>query len=255
MRASFIFYIFILLPLSVAGIPANAAQKQEASNATATASPFGFNELILSAGDQKLPITGEQLRDLASIETVLKINSAERSEIENIDYCPTDKILCRLLYDTIQMNFLGKETKISVNNDAVRSLVETMSEKFDKDPVDAKFSIGDNGIVDFAASQDGIAIDVDKSIEVISEKLTAGGNPNESKEISLPYDTTEPKIKSSQAGKLGIDTLIGEGTSNFRGSPKNRVFNINVATEKFNGVLIKPGEEFSIVKTLGTVDG
>ena len=92
-------------------------------------------------------------------------------------------------------------------------------------------------------------------MEILSENLSSGGPFQETKEIELPYTTTEPKIKSSRASSLGINTLIGEGVSNFRGSPKNRIFNINVATEKFNGVLISPGEEFSFVKTLGEVDG
>jgi vancomycin resistance protein YoaR len=53
---------------------------------------------------------------------------------------------------------------------------------------------------------------------------------------------------------MGISALIGEGTSNFRGSTANRIHNIKVAIERFNGALIKPGEEFSFVKTLGDVD-
>ncbi|MCX6741316.1 MAG: VanW family protein, partial [Candidatus Parcubacteria bacterium] len=45
-----------------------------------------------------------------------------------------------------------------------------------------------------------------------------------------------------------------EGTSNFAGSPVNRRHNIAVGAKILNGLLIKPSEEFSLVKALGTID-
>lgn len=54
--------------------------------------------------------------------------------------------------------------------------------------------------------------------------------------------------------KYDMGELLGEGVSNFRGSPKNRISNIKTGASKFNGVLIKPGEEFSFINALGNVD-
>ncbi len=53
---------------------------------------------------------------------------------------------------------------------------------------------------------------------------------------------------------LGIETLIGTGRSAFAGSPANRTHNIEVGVNRFNGLLIKPGEEFSFNEHLGPVD-
>ncbi|MFH1366818.1 MAG: VanW family protein [Patescibacteria group bacterium] len=39
--------------------------------------------------------------------------------------------------------------------------------------------------------------------------------------------------------------------SNFSGSPKNRKHNIGVGVEKFSGVILAPGEEFSFIAILG----
>lgn len=252
MKKVIFFHIFVLFLALVQVQISSAAQKQSAQTSP---SLFGFKEIVFSLGDQKETVYEQELRDLVSIEPTLKISRERRSEIENINYCPFDKILCEILSNTRQIEFFEKETKISVNREKVEEFMETIAEKFDKDPVDAKFKIGEDGIADFATSQEGITIDVEKSIEILSENLVESGKSEETIEISLPYSTIEPKIKSSEASKLGINTLIGEGVSNFRGSPKNRIFNINVATEKFNGVLIAPGEEFSFVKTLGEVDG
>ncbi|MFA5777046.1 MAG: VanW family protein [Parcubacteria group bacterium] len=247
------FYIFVLLLFS-ALVPKVLAVQTPTASVPAT-SLFSFKKLILSVKDQKETIPEEQLRNFVSIEPTLKISLKEKSEIENIHYCPSSLVLCSLLSNQRQMLMLRKETRTSANEEEIKDFLDALSEKFDKDPIDAKFQIGENGIIDFANSQEGIAIDIPKSIEVLSANLTSDEASEETKEISLPYDITEPKIKSSEANNLGINTIIGEGSSNFRGSPKNRIFNINVATEKFNGILIKPDEEFSFVKTLGEVDG
>jgi vancomycin resistance protein YoaR len=74
------------------------------------------------------------------------------------------------------------------------------------------------------------------------------------KDLTLDTITLKPEVTSTDLDKYGIKELLGEGTSNFRGSPKNRIHNIGVGAKKFNGVLIKPGEEFSFIKTLGPVD-
>ena len=44
------------------------------------------------------------------------------------------------------------------------------------------------------------------------------------------------------------------GTSNFKGSPKNRRHNIKVGADTLSGILITPGEEFSLVKALGEIN-
>jgi vancomycin resistance protein YoaR len=52
---------------------------------------------------------------------------------------------------------------------------------------------------------------------------------------------------------MGIKELIGRGSSRFRGSISSRIHNIALASSRFNGVLVKPGEIFSFNKALGDV--
>jgi len=52
---------------------------------------------------------------------------------------------------------------------------------------------------------------------------------------------------------LGITALIGSGETNFAGSPASRIHNIRVGSNKFQGTLIAPGEEFSFNTLLGEV--
>jgi len=53
---------------------------------------------------------------------------------------------------------------------------------------------------------------------------------------------------------LGIEEIIGTGHSNFSGSSANRRHNIKVGASKISGLIIKPGEEFSLLKALGETD-
>lgn len=54
--------------------------------------------------------------------------------------------------------------------------------------------------------------------------------------------------------KLKFPDQLTRGESNFAGSPANRRHNIGVATAKFNGLVILPGEEFSFNQYLDEVD-
>jgi vancomycin resistance protein YoaR len=54
--------------------------------------------------------------------------------------------------------------------------------------------------------------------------------------------------------KLKFPEQLTRGESNFAGSPANRRHNIGVATAKFNGLVILPGEEFSFNQYLDDVD-
>jgi vancomycin resistance protein YoaR len=73
-------------------------------------------------------------------------------------------------------------------------------------------------------------------------------------ELQLPIIESSPKIQLSDTNRLGINELISVGESNFAGSTSNRIVNIRVGSLKYNGVIVKPGEEFSFNKNLGDVD-
>ncbi|MBI3952676.1 MAG: VanW family protein [Candidatus Doudnabacteria bacterium] len=98
---------------------------------------------------------------------------------------------------------------------------------------------------EFSPGKDGQSLDTNK----LSQLLLSGQD-----KFSLPVVTSSSSIKLSETNSLGINELVATGESNFKGSPKNRITNIRVGSAKFNGVIIRPGEEFSFNKFLGDVD-
>lgn len=255
MKKSYFSQIFVLLALAIFASSIQAAQDKSSGENPQENSTLEFKELTLVIKDQKETISQDRMKEWITLEPSLKVNSEKRSEVENIRFCPGDQIFCKLILSLRDPYFLKKETQIQVNKEKIATSIQELAEKFNKDPINAKFKMENSEIANFVPSTEGIKVNIDKSVEIISENISKIINSQETNELSLSYEAINPEITTSSVNNLGIDTLIGEGISNFRGSPKNRIFNIGVATEKFNGVLIKPGEEFSFIETLGPVDG
>lgn len=85
-----------------------------------------------------------------------------------------------------------------------------------------------------------------------STNLITGAFLSEQKDIALVIAEVFSENPSGEE-TYNIQELIGTGHSNFAGSPVNRRKNIQVGADAVDGVLLAPGEEFSLVKVLGDV--
>jgi len=124
-----------------------------------------------------------------------------------------------------------------------------IAESIDQPQRNAKLVVKNGRATEFVAPQDGYQLDINQAVDLI-----AGSILSDNREIELPATVTPPAVTLADTNTLGINTLLGRGESNFSGSPKNRRHNISVGAGKFDGLLIKPGETFSLLKYLGIVD-
>lgn len=115
---------------------------------------------------------------------------------------------------------------------------------------DAKFKLSNGKVSEFMESREGKMIDWLKTTAEL-EKIISDNK----KEFEIVVEVVQPKVMNSEVNDLGIGTLLGTGESNFKGSPPNRVHNIGVGAKTLNGLLINPGEEFSLITALGEIDG
>ena len=128
-------------------------------------------------------------------------------------------------------------------------------EKVNKEPVDALFTFQNGKVIAFKPSEEGKMVDVDdikKNLNYQFEKILS---KQKTQTITIPINTKTltPKITTDKANNLGIKELIGKGTSLFQRSIPQRIFNITLAAQRINGVLIAPNETFSFNKALGDV--
>lgn len=101
-----------------------------------------------------------------------------------------------------------------------------------------------------SAWQKGISgqkLDIASSTNLISSAFLS-----EQKDVVLAIEEVVSEDPSGEE-TYNIQEIIGTGHSNFAGSPTNRRKNIQVGADAVNGVLLAPGEEFSLVKVLGDV--
>jgi vancomycin resistance protein YoaR len=96
----------------------------------------------------------------------------------------------------------------------------------------------------------GKIVDGVKTSLAIRDALVAGKSS-----ATLHLKEHRPTLFSaSDFEKLSFPDLLARGESNFAGSPKNRIHNINVGVKKFDGLVLQPGEQFSFNQYLGNVD-
>jgi vancomycin resistance protein YoaR len=97
----------------------------------------------------------------------------------------------------------------------------------------------------------GRYLDVEKAAVMIKNALE-----QDVEFITLPIVRENPvvTVKSDKLKEMGIVELYSAGETNFANSPSNRINNIKVGLSRFNGHIIKPGEEFVFGNVLGPVE-
>lgn len=90
----------------------------------------------------------------------------------------------------------------------------------------------------------GKVLDVEASLDVILHNIN-----NHQHEVNLVLKDLAPRVTdTTTAAELGITELVVQETSYFYGSEAARVQNIQVGSSTFDGILIAPGEVFSMAK-------
>ncbi len=243
-QSLFIFGLFLFLSQT-----ANAAEMQTTvafDNAAQT------KNLTVSVGQYSETLSNDTLSKWVTQKSSLEFSPTRKTEFENTSYCPVAKLFCDFTLPLNSRNHTHLSSATLIDEVTIKAYLEDLARKVNSDPADAKFSITDGKVTSFVEEKAGVTLDIEKSLQTITSALKS---PTLSQQISLNYILKKPEISYGEVNNFGISALIGEGTSNFKGSPSNRIHNIKVAADRYNGILIKPGEEFSFVKALGEVDG
>lgn len=141
------------------------------------------------------------------------------------------------------------------SENALNKILILFAENVNKKPVDALFNFQNGKVLVFKPSEEGKAIDIEEVKKDLKTQFARILLKQKPQEVTIPISvkTLSPKISTDKANNLGIKELIGTGTSLFQHSISSRIFNINLASSRINGILIAPNEEFSFAKALGDV--
>jgi vancomycin resistance protein YoaR len=209
---------------------------------------------ILSDQDKKhtYPL---DIENFSAQRSALVKDSAYYAEIENPYFCQetiNHLSLCEITRTIDSFPRNKKIGKLYLQQDKLYDYLNEISKEINREPINGKIEIDKTGRIRvIALSQTGQELDIEASCAQIKTILIE--NPYE-KNIPLQIKTVEPEISSDEITDMGIVEKIGQGESNFAGSPKSRIHNIKAAVDRFHGLILDRGEEFSFVKYLGEVD-
>ena len=143
------------------------------------------------------------------------------------------------------------QIQVGLDPNALREVLVAIQTQVDRIPQNARFFFDDPTaqLVLIESARIGRSLDVGASIDFINNALARG-------EHTVPLQIVEaqpPVSDSATAAQLGITQLVSETTSYFYGSSTERIQNIQAAAARFHGVLVAPGETFSMGQALGDV--
>ncbi len=142
-----------------------------------------------------------------------------------------------------------------INREAISAHLQKIADQINKAPVNARLVLNNGKVAEFVPAKSGAVLNIRASADNLVLALISGAGSSSNQSLGrLVVNEVKPEVTLENVNTLGINTLLARGESNFGGSPKSRTHNIEAAAKTFNGIVLKPGEEFSFIKFLGNVD-
>jgi vancomycin resistance protein YoaR len=145
----------------------------------------------------------------------------------------------------------SSEMQVGLDPAALRQTLNELKTYVDRQPANARFTFNDSSgrIEAIQASTVGRVMDVEASIVAVNDALLRGEHT-----VSLSVAETQPSVADTASGSdLGVTQLIQQQTTYFYGSSDARIQNIVAAAKQYQGLLVAPGETFSMGNELGDV--
>lgn len=208
-------------------------------------------------GNDKENLVPFYLKDFIDWDHQIAYDSSYSSEIED-PFFAYQKDLLEKAYLELSQPFedklhYRKSSTVYIKEEDTKKFLDSISKDINQEPLNGKFRIDENKqLIILEKSHKGSQLMIEESYQKIKESLLK--NPKTSY-IMLSISESLPEISTDNPEKYQIKELIGTGKSDFSGSSETRIHNIKTAAARFDGVMIKPGEELSFIDILGDVDG
>lgn len=210
-------------------------------------------DITLTAGPLSYILPLSQIEAWHRAETRSESTQGYVSEWENIKLCNTPFFWCDAFLLEREKSQRKTTTTFFLMHEKIQTYLEDLQKQSDRDSTVSTLATKEEfNHYTFIRGQEGIRLSVEKNIPLL-ESIVQSPLSYTAKPTALETELSPPSF-SPEAKALDITALLAEGTSNFSGSSVDRIFNITHALERFDGILIKPGEIFSFTETLGPVE-
>ena len=135
----------------------------------------------------------------------------------------------------------------SVSEDMIRGFVGQEAVAHNKKAVNVGLVRNDDGTFTITPSEDGIKVEEETSVQNILKYITEDWQ-GETPQCEMTMTVLKPKGSAEELEK--VKDVLGEGSTDFSSSSSSRAKNVINGTNKINGHVIYPGEEFSVLSAL-----
>lgn len=147
----------------------------------------------------------------------------------------------QLLIDERHLNLPVRTEEEEFNN-----LVTVLDQKISRQPEDAAFVVDVLDRISIAKEKNGLKVDYPKLLSDLPQKLYLGAT-----EYKVPIIIIQPSLKEEELVTWGIKEVLVEFYTRFDTQKTNRVENLKLAARALDGIILKPGEEFSFNAWVG----
>lgn len=203
-----------------------------------------INPIIMEVDAQ-----ADTLRRLLSSPLVLTIPNAQLNDPGPWEIGP-DEIANMLRIDRLNTGE-SAQFVISIDDSRLIPILEDIGTSFQGESQNARFIFNDDTrqLELLQSAIIGKTLDLETTLETIKQQVLNGEH-----EISVVVNLDPPLVgDDAQAQILGITELVSTGITYFWGSSEERIQNIQTASSRFHGLLVAPGEVFSMGGALGDV--
>ncbi|MFN7209287.1 MAG: VanW family protein [Aggregatilineales bacterium] len=141
---------------------------------------------------------------------------------------------------------------VTANAEPLRAFLTELAPQLRIEPRNARFVLNEarRELLPIEDSIEGRELDIETSLKAFEAAIFR----TEDRRVPLSFITVKPTAHSqATAAELGITEKIVEATTFFYGSTAERRTNIQVAAQRFHGLVIAPGEVFSFNKYIGDI--
>ena len=206
----------------------------------------------LTNGDPRVTLTASSVEPDVSTDQVTAAHDqlqrilSEPVQLTAADYSRTLNAADILPLVSLTNGTPGQPASVSLNTDALQPLLDDAAKSVNQPASNARFAWDGAHLSVLRESQQGRALDQDSARNVLSTRLLAGAHA-----IDLPVTTTAPAVNSADAAQLGIHELVESSSTSFAGSVPEKAYNIKLAAQRLNGVVVPPGGTFSFNDEVG----
>ena len=186
---------------------------------------------------------------LLSEPLVLRVSDSQNEPLGPWEFAP-ESVASMLVIERITVN--GEDTfEVHLDSNKLYNILQPLAPGLKMTAQNARFIFNDETrqLEAIQKSVVGRELLVDETIAYINQQIQLGKHT-----ISMVFDYTNPEVPdTATAADLGITELVSAQSSFFYGSDAGRIQNVETAASQFHGILVAPGETFSMVEHIGDI--